>query len=120
VPRFDRIELPRLLKNQDVVVSASLAEGFSLALVEAMACGLAPVATAVGAAPELLGEGAGLLIAPGSVDGLVAALRRLDADRELLFRTRAAAWRTAQRYSWEAAGARSVELYEHALATRHA
>ena len=45
VESYDRDALPRLLDGHQVYVSASLAEGLSLALIEAMACGLAPVVT---------------------------------------------------------------------------
>ncbi len=66
VPSFDRAELPALLAGHAIAVTASLAEGFSLALPEVMACGLAPVATALDGAREIVTDGEnGVLVAPG-------------------------------------------------------
>ena len=49
-----------------------------MAVVEAMAHGLAVVTTPVGATPEILGDGAGaLLVPPGNEQALAAALARL-------------------------------------------
>jgi phenylacetate-CoA ligase len=58
----------------------SHAEGLPLALLEAMAAGKAIVASAVGAIPEALAPDAGLLVPPGDVDALAAALEQLLAD----------------------------------------
>lgn len=65
-----------LLRQCHLFVQASLSEGFGLALVEAMGCGLPVVATNVGAAPELVSDGeTGWLIEP-TVDQLRAAIER--------------------------------------------
>jgi glycosyltransferase involved in cell wall biosynthesis len=61
----------------DIFVLPSLVEGLSLSLLEAMACGIAPVATDVGSDGEAL-QGAGLLVDPRDLDGqLRLALRTL-------------------------------------------
>jgi glycosyltransferase involved in cell wall biosynthesis len=63
----------------DIVVSSSrFGEGFSNALAEGMAAGLAPVATAVGDAGLILG-GLGMLVPPGDPDSLARALGTLGA-----------------------------------------
>lgn len=49
-----RNDIPRLLAQHEVFVLTSLNEGFGRVLVEAMACGLAIVATRVGGVPELI------------------------------------------------------------------
>ncbi len=46
VPSYQRRELPSLLAGHELLVSAKFSEGFGKALVEGMACGLAPVAGA--------------------------------------------------------------------------
>jgi glycosyltransferase involved in cell wall biosynthesis len=59
----------------DVFVLSSLVEGLPLALAEAMACGCAPVATAVGGVPELLASpDLGWLVPPGDVNALADAM----------------------------------------------
>lgn len=59
-----RIEI---LQSADVFVLPSLVEGLSLSLLEAMACGLACVATDVGADGEVLEEGVGVVLNPQRV-----------------------------------------------------
>lgn len=52
-------------------------EGIPVFLMEAMACGMAVIATGAGGIPELLGDGAGLLVPPRSPQALAAALESL-------------------------------------------
>src|SRR5206468_649823 len=54
VPRIGHEQISRYLKQCDAFVFPTLSEGFSLALVEAMAAGLPIVTTRVGAAPDIL------------------------------------------------------------------
>lgn len=62
----------------DALVQPSVVEGWSLALTEALYCGVPVVATAVGSAPELLGlTGAGVLVEP-LVDPLELTPERFD------------------------------------------
>lgn len=68
----------RILHALDIYVSNSHREGMSNTILEAMACGLPIIATAVGATEELLaGGGAGLLIPPRDTLSLVHACREL-------------------------------------------
>jgi glycosyltransferase involved in cell wall biosynthesis len=56
-----------VLRGSDVFVLPSQVEGLSIALLEAMACGLACVATDVGSDGEVLDQGAGIVINPYKV-----------------------------------------------------
>ena len=56
------------------------AEPFGIAFVEAMYAGLPVVTTRLGAAPEIVTDGCGILVPPADVDALEAALRRLIRD----------------------------------------
>lgn len=67
------------LKASDVVISASLSEGLSNALIEACAAGCPVIATRVGGNPEIVTHGYnGLLIAPESPQEICAALLTLN------------------------------------------
>ena len=69
----------------DVLVYPSYAEGLPYALLEGMAAGLVPVATSVGAIPDVITDSVqGLLIPPRDVAALAAAIRFLDANRGIL------------------------------------
>lgn len=112
VPRFEQSRLPIELAAHDALLLPSFAEGSSVALLEAMACGVAPVATTVGAAPDVIRDGIdGLLIGPGDAGALAAAVSRLVQDRPLVQRLRENAHRAARRFSWERVAADTVALY---------
>lgn len=56
-----------VLRGSDIYVLPSQVEGLSIALLEAMACGMACVATDVGSDGEVIGQGAGIVINPFKV-----------------------------------------------------
>ncbi|MHB1529571.1 MAG: glycosyltransferase family 4 protein [Acidiferrobacteraceae bacterium] len=79
-----RAEIPEILRRSDIYVLSSKSEGMPIALLEAMATGLAIAATAVEAVPEMIVDNVnGLLVAPGDPDALASAIARLIEDPEL-------------------------------------
>lgn len=94
----------------DVFVLPSLSEGISNTLLEAMAVGLAPIATRVGGNPEVIQhERSGLLVDANDVEGIAGYIRDLAANegwrREL---GRNARQRIVSRFSMD----RMVRQYE--------
>jgi glycosyltransferase involved in cell wall biosynthesis len=85
-------------------------------LLEAMAAGMAPVVSSVGAVPDVVGYGEhGLLVAPRNIGQLVYALARLHDDRGLLARLGAAARaRIAERYGVERFARSFARIYRQA------
>jgi glycosyltransferase involved in cell wall biosynthesis len=106
-------DVPGFLAGIHVAVLCSHAEGMSNALLEYMAAGRAVVATAVGAAPELIADGRdGLLVPPGDTAALAAAIDRLVRKPGLAVRlAQAARARARQEYSREAMVQRFEEFY---------
>ena len=88
------------LKACDIFVYPSHADGMSNALLEAMACGMAPIATAHGATEEMLTHGNNaLLVAPHDPRSLVEALNELLRDSNQRSTISTQALETARRYS---------------------
>jgi glycosyltransferase involved in cell wall biosynthesis len=71
-------EVRELMAGAGALVLPSHWEGQPITILEAMACGLPVVSTTVGAIPEVVRDGFdGLLVPPGDVPALTAALRLL-------------------------------------------
>lgn len=107
-------EVAALMRAASAVVVPSLYEGFGLPALEGMACGTPVVAADRGALPEVCGDAA-LLVEPTAAavaEGIEAVL----TDESLARRLGAAGPPRAEPYTWEAAAAATLAVYEEALA----
>ncbi len=85
-------EIRDLYRSADVFCLPSLSEGLPVVLMEAMALGVPVLSTRIMGIPELIEDGrSGLLVSPGRVDQVAAALERLLTDPELRARLAAGA-----------------------------
>jgi glycosyltransferase involved in cell wall biosynthesis len=112
-------ELARNYAQAEVAVVPSLYEGFSLPAIEAMACGVALVATTGGALPEVVGTDGetGLLVPPDDPGALAAAIGRLLDDDELRSRLGAAGReRVLGRFTWQVTAKGTADQYRALLA----
>lgn len=111
-------QVPRLLQEMDVYVAPSThREGFGVAVLEAQACGLPVVASRIGGLPETVSdEVTGLLVPPGDVGALAAALDMLSRDERRRAEMGAAAREFVRNhFSWEKAASLMDEVYARAL-----
>ena len=76
----DEAQRVNILRSADGFILPSLVEGLSLSLWEAMACGVACLATDVGADGEVLAEGAGIILHPQRVAAELQTLLPLLRD----------------------------------------
>ena len=98
----------------DAFVMPTLAEGFGFTNVEAMSYGLPVVSTTVGPIPEVVTDG--LLVPPGDVDALAAAMLRLATDPALARSLGAAGRATFEaRFTLDAMRAGIGAVYRDAL-----
>ncbi len=100
--RLEDTELVYALRRAAVLVVPSLAEGFGLPLLEAMAAGVPVVHSDAPALVEVAG-GAGLVTPRGDVGALTAAIRSVVDDRTAAARMVSAGLRRAEAFSWEKA-----------------
>nr|WP_242482387.1 glycosyltransferase family 4 protein [Thiocystis violacea] len=104
VGQVDAAALANHYQAADACVLASHHEGYGMVLAEALAQGLPILSTTAGAIVHTVPETAGLLVPPGDVEAMAAALRRFLTDRQLRERLRAGALRArASLPSWNAA-----------------
>jgi len=102
----------------DLFVLPSLYEPFGIVFVQAMAAGLAVVATQVGGVPSIIVDGeTGLLVAPGSPALVAAGLRRLAQDPSLRRRLGDAAKAACQRFDLNSRFDDVLAMYRRAIAT---
>lgn len=78
-----REDMIQVMQGWDIFIQPSLEEGFGLAALEAMACGLPVIASAVRGLPELVQEGeTGHLIPPANEEALQSAVEKLILNPE--------------------------------------
>ena len=103
-------DVAAVLRRADVFVHPARWEGFGLAVLEAMLCGLPVVATRVSAIPEIVvGGETGVLVPPDDPDALRDALQRVLADPGRL--GEAGRERAHAEFSVERMAQRTAELY---------
>lgn len=77
VGELDHSRAIEFIAQCGILVLPSHTEGFPYVVLEAMSLGRPIVATSVGALPEMLSDGCGILVDPRDIDGLALALERL-------------------------------------------
>ncbi|HLO84481.1 MAG TPA: glycosyltransferase family 4 protein [Nostocaceae cyanobacterium] len=114
-----RIEI---LRGADVFILPSLVEGLSLSLLEAMSCGLACIATDVGADGEVLSKGAGVVLNTKTVRSQLKTLLPLFQDHPEMTNMlgQKARKRVLERYTLGDNITRLEELYQQILSKQPA
>jgi glycosyltransferase involved in cell wall biosynthesis len=82
LPWLPRDALVSLMSHARALLMPSLAEGFGLSAVEAMALGVPAMVSARGAAREIAGPGA-LIVDPENISDIAAGIRSLDTNQPL-------------------------------------
>ncbi len=111
----DHVE--RLIPLAHVMLMPSDLESFGLAALEAMACGVVPVATRVGGVPELITDGEdGFLEEVGDIEAQAARVVALLTDEDLHYRMRKAGrWNAAERFCTDKIIPQYERYYEDVL-----
>jgi glycosyltransferase involved in cell wall biosynthesis len=99
-PYVSQRALPSLYRGARLVAMPSLAEGFGLPALEAMACGTPVVVGKTSAMPEVVGD-AGLLVDPEDTGAIADAILRLLTQDPLRKELIAQGLARAKEFSWE-------------------
>jgi glycosyltransferase involved in cell wall biosynthesis len=114
-----RGDVPAVLQGLHVFALPSRAEGISNTILEAMACGLPVLATAVGGNPELVLPGeTGLLVPPADPGAMAEALVQLADGPRAQALGQAGRQRVEQHFSLQAMVGAYQQLYDQLLAQR--
>lgn len=115
----DRVEILGYIDDEDLAglyqlatafVYPSIAEGFGLQLVEAMATGCPVVASDESCLPEVVGD-AGLLVDPSDAADVGEAMRRVVEDDQLREQLSERGRRRARRFSWRRCARETLAVY---------
>ncbi len=115
--RVERPDLPALLRSADVVACVPWYEPFGIVPLEAMACGVPVVASAVGGLVDTVVDGVtGIHVPPRRPDRVAKALAKLLDDPSLARAYgKAGAHRAQGRYSWDKVAANTLSCYRQLL-----
>jgi type III pantothenate kinase len=111
--RVERADLPALLRSADAVVCSPWYEPFGIVPLEAMACGVPVIASAVGGMIDTVVDGVtGVHISPRDPDRIAQAARGLleDPARRAAY-GRAGVRRARRLYDWDRVAAATLEVY---------
>lgn len=111
----DHRELVAIYNAAAVYVNPSLYEGFSMTLVEALACGLPVVVSDRAALREIAGD-AGLLVESITAETFADAIYRVLTDRALEADLRARSLERAKSYRWEGFARQTLKVLREVAA----
>jgi type III pantothenate kinase len=118
--RMAREELPALMRSSDILVSVPWYEPFGITPLEAMACGIPVVASAVGGLIDTVVDGlTGVHVPPRDPERLATELGALLADPERrVAYGRAGVRRVRRLYDWGRVGAATLDVYARLVRER--
>lgn len=106
--------MPEVYQSHDVFISASMQEGMSNAMLEAMACGLPIVTTRCEGVDELIADN-GIVVEDAKSASLAAAVQKLADNSRARAAMSLAARKRVESFRWDAVAARYTELYQRIL-----
>ncbi len=108
--RMDSEKMPEVYRQNNIFISASMQEGMSNAMLEAMSSGLPIVTTRCEGLAELI-DGNGLIVEQDSAEEIAKAVKKLADDPQLYKRMSTAARKQAQKFDWANVASSYIEQY---------
>jgi glycosyltransferase involved in cell wall biosynthesis len=112
--RIESEKMPGVYGNHDMFVSATMQEGMSNAMLEAMASGLPIITTKCEGTEELISDN-GIVVENDSAESLAEAIIGLAGNQQQYKTMCAAARRKAQTFGWDCVADGYIKLYQRVL-----
>ncbi len=109
--RVELEKMPDLYRGSDIYISASMLEGMSNSMLEALACGLPIIATRCEGLDELI-DNNGIVVENATSEEISNAIIKLNGDRQIMKQMSIAARQQAEKFSWTRIAEKYVQLYE--------
>jgi glycosyltransferase involved in cell wall biosynthesis len=108
--RINAEDMPQVYRQNDIFVSASMQEGMSNAMLEAMASGLPIITTRCEGVEELIDEN-GLVVEYPNAENIAGAVRKIADDRQAYKQMSIAARSQSEKFSWNSTAHQYILLY---------
>jgi glycosyltransferase involved in cell wall biosynthesis len=108
--RIDSEKMPEVYRQNDIFISASMQEGMSNAMLEAMASGLPIVTTRCEGLAELI-DGNGIIVEQENLEDIAKAIKKLIDNPELRKQMSTAARKQAEKFNWANVAESYIEQY---------
>ncbi|TKJ38097.1 MAG: hypothetical protein CEE38_04885 [Planctomycetes bacterium B3_Pla] len=109
--RIEAENMPRVYRENDIFISATMQEGMSNAMLEAMASGLPIVTTRCEGVQELITDN-GVIVERANAEEIVRAIRSLADNPQARREMTVAARSRAEQYTWSRTAEEYLALYE--------
>jgi glycosyltransferase involved in cell wall biosynthesis len=115
--RIETEKIPDIYRQHNIFVSASMQEGMSNAMLEAMASGLPIITTKCEGVEELISDN-GVVVETDSAESLAEAVIRLAGNQQRYKEMCSAARRKAEKFGWDRVADGYIKLYERVLSKK--
>jgi glycosyltransferase involved in cell wall biosynthesis len=112
--RIDAEKMPQVYRQNNIFISASMQEGMSNAMLEAMASGLPIITTRCEGVEELIKDN-GFIVENAKGDEIATAIKKMADDRKRYQQMSLAARKQAMLFSWSAVADQYVQRYQKVL-----
>jgi len=115
--RIEAENIPQVYCQNDIFISASVQEGMSNAMLEAMASGLPIITTRCEGVEELIVDNGIVVESPSGTD-IATAIKKLISERHTYREFSAASRKRATLFSWSSVANQYIECYKKVLTTK--
>ena len=114
--RIDSEKMPQFYRQNDIFISATMQEGMSNAMLEAMASGLPIITTRCEGLEELIADN-GIVVEESQAEAIAKAIKKVADNPQAHKQMSIAARKQAEKFSWKSVAEEYLNLYNKVLNT---